>query len=73
MLKKKNHKLKFGLGFEFPMLPNSSLLVAIPLLCNSPARELNEQSTNTSEQKRTPLSTPAVAALSTEPDFAHPV
>lgn len=55
------------------MLPNSSLLVAIPLLCDSPARELNEQRTNTSEKKKTPLSTPAVAALSTEPDFAHPV
>lgn len=28
-VKKKNHKLKFGLGFEFPMLPSSSLLVAV--------------------------------------------
>lgn len=53
------------------MLPNSSLLVAIPLL--SPAREFNEQRINMSEQKKTPLSTAAVAALSTEPDFAHPV
>lgn len=58
-VKKKKSQTKIWLGFEFPRLPNSSLLVAIPLL--SPARELNEQRINRSEQKKTPLSDPAVA------------
>lgn len=38
-----NHELTFGPGFGLPVLPDSALLVAVPLLCDSPARRLNGQ------------------------------